>query len=319
MPSRNDMPNLKHRARGCWREVLPALGLPRQILSGKHQPCPMCGGKDRFRFDNKRNEGTWFCSQCGAGDGITLVMKAKGLDFKTAAREIEALIGSAKPVDVPLERGEADKRAAMNTLWRSSRAIQPDDAAGRFLFNRVGITTFPDCLRFARNILYRDDPVSWHPAMLAMMRDPDGDPTILHRTFLTPDGRKADVEEPRRMMQGSIAKGSAVRLMPHQGVLGIAEGIETAFAASRLFGVPCWAALTADLLAQWEPPQAVEEVIVFGDNDLSYAGQAAAFTLAKRLVNQCRLKARVEIPSAPGQDWNDVFADQVVASRQAAE
>ena len=35
--------------------------------------CPMCGGKDRFRFDDKGGRGTWICSQCGAGDEIELV------------------------------------------------------------------------------------------------------------------------------------------------------------------------------------------------------------------------------------------------------
>ncbi|MPR12171.1 DUF7146 domain-containing protein [Microvirga tunisiensis] len=315
MPSRKETP-LKDRARGRWHEMLPALGLPRQILTGKHQPCPMCRGKDRFRFDNKRNEGTWFCSHCRAGDGISLVMKAKDWDYRTAAKEIETLIGSATPVDPPLERGEADKRAALNELWRSSRAIQPGDAAGVFLFNRVGITTFPDCLRFACNIPYRDDGrTSWHPGMIAKVTDPTGRPTSLHRTYLTHDGRKADVPDPRRMMPGSIAKGSAVRLMPHDGVLGIAEGIETALAASRLFGVPCWAALNAGTLSEWVPPEGVEEVIVFGDYDANHTGQVAATTLAQRLHNQSGIKVRVEIPPYPGQDWNDVLVAQEDAEK----
>ncbi|NYY79755.1 hypothetical protein DMH17_06695 [Raoultella planticola] len=35
----------------------------------------MCGGADRFRFDDKEGRGTWFCNQCGAGDGLKLVEK----------------------------------------------------------------------------------------------------------------------------------------------------------------------------------------------------------------------------------------------------
>jgi putative DNA primase/helicase len=42
--------------------------------------------------------------------------------------------------------------------------------------------------------------------------------------------------------------------MPHQDVLGIAEGIETALSASILFNVPVWAALTEGLLQEWVPP-----------------------------------------------------------------
>ena len=39
----------------------------------RHQACPVCGGSDRFRFDDKEGRGTWFCNQCGAGDGLKLV------------------------------------------------------------------------------------------------------------------------------------------------------------------------------------------------------------------------------------------------------
>ena len=42
--------------------------------------------------------------------------------------------------------------------------------------------------------------------MIAMVTGPDGAPSILHRTYLTNDGRKAPVIEPRRLMPGSIRK-----------------------------------------------------------------------------------------------------------------
>jgi phage/plasmid primase-like uncharacterized protein len=52
----------------------------------------MCGGKDRFRFAD-RDVGLWYCRGCGKGDGFSLAMAYKGLDFASAAREIEAVIG----------------------------------------------------------------------------------------------------------------------------------------------------------------------------------------------------------------------------------
>ena len=61
-------------ATGQWPVILPALGIALQP-NGKPQPCPTCGGKDRFRFDNQDGRGTWFCNQCGAGDGLNLVEK----------------------------------------------------------------------------------------------------------------------------------------------------------------------------------------------------------------------------------------------------
>ena len=48
-----------------WLAILPALGVPSHFLRNKHGPCPVCGGKDRFRFDDKDGKGTFFCNGCG--------------------------------------------------------------------------------------------------------------------------------------------------------------------------------------------------------------------------------------------------------------
>jgi putative DNA primase/helicase len=140
---------------------------------------------------------------------------------------------------------------------------------------------------------------------IAMVTGPDGAPSILHRTYLTVDGHKAPVIEPRRLMPGTFAKGAAIRLAPAGDALGIAEGIETALSASALFGMPCWAAVNAGMLAAWQPPSEAKRIIIFGDNDSNYAGQAAAYALARRLrSDECVVE--VQIPAEVGSDWNDV-------------
>ena len=48
---------LKDRARGRWPGILTALGVPAKALRNRHGPCPVCGGKDRFRFDDKGGAG----------------------------------------------------------------------------------------------------------------------------------------------------------------------------------------------------------------------------------------------------------------------
>ena len=50
--------NAAELASGRWHGILTALGVPQEFLTGKHGPCPICGGKDRFRFDNKNGRGT---------------------------------------------------------------------------------------------------------------------------------------------------------------------------------------------------------------------------------------------------------------------
>lgn len=305
----NSLP-LRDRARGRWLGILPALGIEESFLTGKHGPCPLCGGKDRWRWDNKEGRGTWICSQCGAGDGIALVMQKNRWEFREAAKHIEAIVGST-PVKTPKrERSDHDKRDAMNRLWRSSKAIEINDPAGRYLMRRVGLTSFPACLRTAYNVRYQSDCPSFHPAMIAMVTAPDGKPSILHRTYLTDDGHKASIIGTRRLMPGTVPKGAAIRLGPAGDALGIAEGIETALSASALFGVPCWAAVSAGMLAAWQPPPETRRVIIFGDSDSSYTGQAVAYTLARRLASDGYI-LEIQIPAVTGADWNDVHQSQL--------
>ena len=64
-------------ARGRWPNLFPELGVPVALLNGKHQACPMCGGKDRFRFTDHGGTGAYICNQCGNGSGVDLVMKLR--------------------------------------------------------------------------------------------------------------------------------------------------------------------------------------------------------------------------------------------------
>ena len=124
---------LKDRAQGRWSGILPVLGIGKSFLTGKHGPCPLCGGTDRWRWDNLEGRGTWICSKCGAGDGISLVMQRNGWDFREAARQIETVLGSALEDPPRRERSDRDKREAMNNLWRLSKAVDANDPVGHIV------------------------------------------------------------------------------------------------------------------------------------------------------------------------------------------
>lgn len=85
-------------ARGRWVELLSRF-CDASLLTSRHGPCPGCGGRDRFRFDDKDGEGTFICSQGGggnlAGDGLALVQHVKGCDWREAAN----LVGEALGLD----------------------------------------------------------------------------------------------------------------------------------------------------------------------------------------------------------------------------
>ena len=124
----------------------------------------------------------------------------------------------------------------------------------------------------------------------------------MHRTYLAQDGSgKAPVEKPRKVVS-KHGKSPHIRLTAMASTMGIAEGIETAIAAMKLFKVPTWSVLSTYGIETFEPPPELQRLIIFGDHDLNGAGQKAAYTLQNRLAGQ--IMVEVKIPEAPG-DWND--------------
>ena len=291
---------------GRWPGLLVQFGIGRNLLTGKHAPCPACEGRDRFRFDDKDGRGTFFCSHCGAGDGFKLLQLVKGWSFKQAASEVEGIVGTVQAGTAKPAQSDAAKVEACRRLWRESRAVVAGDPVSAYLLRRTGIEATPACIRFHPALAYRHDDgsVTRHPAMVAKVQDSDGHGIAIHRTYLNRSGQKADVPAVK-MLLGSLPPSSAVRLFPALSSIGIAEGIETALSASARFGVPAWSCISAGGMEKWTPPPGTERVIVFGDNDLSGTGQAAAWSLAKRLIAS-GIAVEVKIPDELGTDWNDI-------------
>ena len=115
------MTRITDLANGHWPAILGALaGLTSEQLTDKHQPCPLCGGKDRYRFDDQDGTGSWFCNQCGgpaesggAGSGMDLLMRRTGWEFKEAAKRVEQHLGIAPQRPEPPTKGA-------ESVWRYS-------------------------------------------------------------------------------------------------------------------------------------------------------------------------------------------------------
>lgn len=305
------MPSLKSRtaneALGRWPGILQSLGIDSAFLNKKHGPCPICAGKDRYRFDDKAGRGTWICSRCGSGDGFQLLQRIFGCSFSEAAKQVDQVVGTVPAGPIVSQRTDASKMRALQKVWEESRAVQRNDPVGRYLNRRLGLDVVPVQLRLHPGLRYTDEDgfdLGRFPAMVAKIQYPDGTGASIHRTYLTEDGHKALVRQPKKIMAGKPLSTGAVRLGEAGPTLGIAEGIETALAASNRFNVPVWAATNATLLEAWMPPTGVERVLIAGDNDASYTGQAAAYKLARRLAQQ-GLTVDIQIPEQVGKDWAD--------------
>jgi putative DNA primase/helicase len=305
--------DIKQRATGRWKGILLQLGFPQKQLSGKHCPCPICGGgEDRFRFDDREGRGTFICSKCGAGNGVDLVMGWKRIEFTDAAKLIEGVIGEARAELPRPVRDDAAARREMTLLWTRARPLDGLDLASRYLRSRgLTLAALPLSLRIVDALHYSDgDDKREFPAMLAKFVAPDNSAAILHRTWLAEPGVKADVLKPRKMMPGSIPPGGAVRLAPAEARMGVAEGIETALAAEQMHDMPVWATTSAGALGKWTPPPEAKEIVVFADSDASFTGQTYAYGLANRL-KAAGLKVEVALPTfrddGKSLDWNDAL------------
>ena len=111
---------VRDAALGRWKDlVFPAFGIQVPAKRNQHGPCPICGGKDRFRCDDKQGKGTWICNQCGAGDGFSLIEKSRNMDYSTVLKEVGAVLGLSTETRVT----DDDRRK-----WRERAEQQARDA-----------------------------------------------------------------------------------------------------------------------------------------------------------------------------------------------
>jgi phage/plasmid primase-like uncharacterized protein len=306
--------------------ILAALGYaPDEIEPGRFQHF---APRDRRRnpsgwyklFDDLRG-GVFGCHRQGISETWSVADKRQMTHGQRAALARQVIAATA-------EREAAQRRQwAVNAeriaeLWAQCVPLVPGDPATLYLKRRGmgGVWPLPELLRRHRALPYwhEGEKLGMFPAMVAPIIAPDGRTVALHRTYLTADGRKADLPSPKKLTAAAgPLSGACIPLhKPARGLIGIAEGIETALAAWCASAVPTLAAYCAGNLAAWQWPTGVRRLLIFADAD--EAGAEAARKLRRRAI-VAGLSVRVATPSEAGTDFCDAWARRGVASREGAE
>ena len=287
-------------ARGKWPSILRLMGIDVSLLDHKHHGCPKGEGKDRFRFADREGSGNFFCScSDGSKGGLALLMCCKGYTYPQAAREVEKIVGEAKTTSI---RPSRDPAIALNAV--RSRLQPTGIEVVTYLASRGLEPTWP--MRQAKMTYWNDGQKTGdYESMVVPIQNASGKKITYHVTYLE-DGRKAYLDSPRKIMTSTQPiSGGAIRLCEPCEEMGVSEGLETAMSATKLFSIPTWSCISSGMLAEFIPPPECKKLWIFGDNDRSYAGQAAAYKLAQRLTVK-GIECLISIPRNFG-DWNDVL------------
>lgn len=276
------------------------------------------------RYNERDARATWKLFKPGGGITIgTLFYFARenGWQHPTQIKRAKIPFRRAnKPA--PKKQSANDSRRkclAFNNLWCQSMSIcEPRAELARdYLKKRLGgdLEPLPNDLRFIESRNYWEDGrmIGHYPALIAVVRDPNGRPINLHQTYLQPDGSgKAPVAHPKKLMScrdGTTVTGAAIRLYPPGETLALAEGIESALAFHVLHNVPVWACMSTHGVETVEVPSTVRHIIIAGDKDENFAGQRAALTLLTRLAPH-NVDVKLKLPPNLGMDWCNVLFSQ---------
>jgi hypothetical protein len=230
-------------------------------------PCPVCGGRDRFGVNTRKQ--VFNCRHCSVGgDAITLVRHVTGLGYREA---ISFIGGERRPWMTRSQAPEPPKPSTCDSAYALSIWNVGVDPRGtpveRYLAGRG--------LRLDDGIA--GDVLRWHygiGAMLALFRNIETDePQAISRTFL--DGQARKIE---RKFLGP-AGGCAIKLDEDAEVtmgLFIGEGGETCLAARQIGLRPTWALGSASGISGFPVLSGIDALNLLREHDAANARAAIA-------------------------------------------
>ena len=292
---------------GNWPELLAAVGIDTPSR-GKHGPCPVCGGSDRFRLDDKGGRGTWICNQCGAGDGLDLVSKVTGKPPKEVAELLAPLVGlSAGGLD-PAERerihqqqqarAEADAKQAEQLRQKAARraaAIMRSCEPGQAPYLVQKRLRWP-CGALNRQVIAVGELTFPAGSLVVPLIDEAGE--LVNVQLIDDRGGKSYLAGGR--------KAGAFHRIEGGELVAVVEGYATGLSVHLASGATVYCAMDCGNLAvvaaiaRRQHPEA--RILLCGDNDADTQGNPGK-TKAEHAA--AAIGGLVALPPEFSGDWND--------------
>lgn len=291
---------------GNWLDVLARLGIeiPHR---GKHGPCPICGGKDRFRLDDKGGRGTWICNQCGAGDGLDLVARVMDKTTKEAAQVVAQALGLSPGGLDPAQRERIHRQQQARADAERKQAEQLRQKAAtratRIMADAVqGVSPYLErkalpgvTVRLTQHVIAVSD-LTYPPGSLVV--------PLWNKAGVLVNVQLIDAQGDKRYLPSGQKAGAYHRIEGGERV-AVVEGYATGLSVHLATGATVYCAMDAgNLLAVSEivsrqHPKA--QILLCGDNDEAIKGNPGR-TKAEQAA--AAVGGLVALPSTAG-DWND--------------
>ncbi|HBR7526475.1 primase-helicase zinc-binding domain-containing protein [Klebsiella pneumoniae] len=317
-------------AAGRWPYVLAGLSIDVPDSSRRHSPCPACGGKDRFRFDDN-GRGSFICNQCGAGDGLDLIKRVNNCDTTEAAQLAADVLGidyraaeSAPDAASQRQRQLAADRQQREQERQKQAAEDADQRRATFarLYTGMRLRSIQGESEYlqSKGLTGFKYPLMPDGSLLLELVDESG--AVTAAQTITPQGEK-------RLIKGSAKRGAyyAVNALERPQSVVIAEGLATALTCHliRTDALTVAAIDAGNLLPVAEVmlrkyPQA--QIIIAADNDHQQGGPESGGTnTGKDAAEKAALSVAGWVSLPPTEckaDWNDYHQQHGLETATAA-
>lgn len=283
--------DIKRAAEGKWMDLIfPRFGI--DVQWKKKTPCPACGGRDRFRFDDKNGNGDYFCQHCQGGDGLDLIGKCTHLSFPEVVKEVGAILGlddSSKITDADREKWRKEREYLEKEQRELEQKMRENIA-------RKAESTFRNAYQGEFSLYLKNKQVDKDPKikithdgnLLIPAYDEHG--KMWNLQTITPDGQKLFIQESGGRTGGCFfVIGEVQPDLYDAHIICIAEGYATGMSIHMATGHPVALSFVANNLPKvgavlrQKYPNAVfvycaDDDSAKQDTGLKYAQEAQAIT-----------------------------------------